>query len=673
MNTVDSNIPRDNPDKRDYPIKNLVQSTGVKLIGSLKSHEDDIIGLLIEITERLSSPNSLHHLAEIKQYYQSTITLEQVRFIEPVKTKPLDRENLSGNIYPKTIPADYIKSFCRIIFPNIYNYWYTLETQCNQRSQSGLQKTIDEIVTAVYPLAEFSVFLVMPINKFNSHRKNVNYLVRVTRQAIALALYCHLDSIVENKNINKLLIPEHTNQIVNSYFSSIQIFKDFGNSSLNYPKSHEALYDEIWQRISLCYTAIQKLQSSVSVLQGNESHNSGATQGYGASLKSDILDFLIECLADSRFLLDSLGEITHEFLSTKLEQYQGEKSESPFSGKQHFEIFTGKKIPELVSLKGDETKQQSDAMISVSDKANNHSENESAKDIFMPIQRRFLDAENIIGLPSWVDLTPWCSPVDHQRNLRSCSAHAITGIIEYFQNRSTGSYHKLSRLFLHKVTLDLIGASGDIGTPLRETAKAMVLFGAPPEKYWPYNEEKLDAEPNSFCFAYAKNYRALQYFKLDSLDRGDIHCTRNTLLCQIKALLAAGLPCAFGFTLYQSAHLETLSDGTIPLPQDEHFDGSGHAVVAVGYSDYHPVVHTDGSLIYSDRTPLRHCQTRGALLIRNCLGEAWGDHGYGWLPYEYVLQGLTYDWWCLAKAEWLDTGQFGIGTDLPGRGTTWPQ
>jgi C1A family cysteine protease len=102
----------------------------------------------------------------------------------------------------------------------------------------------------------------------------------------------------------------------------------------------------------------------------------------------------------------------------------------------------------------------------------------------------------------------------------------------------------------------------------------------------------------------------------------------------------------FGFSVYSSIR-ESEKDGKIPFPsQGEKFLG-GHAIVAVGYSDGIEITN-----------PYNGNKTVGALLIRNSWGTKWGENGYGWLPYEYVLKGLAQDFWSIVNKEWIDTGQF---------------
>jgi C1A family cysteine protease len=53
-------------------------------------------------------------------------------------------------------------------------------------------------------------------------------------------------------------------------------------------------------------------------------------------------------------------------------------------------------------------------------------------------------------------------------------------------------------------------------------------------------------------------------------------------------------------------------------------------------------------------------KTKGALIIRNSWGTSFGDHGYCYLPYEYVLSGLADDFWVMLKGEWIESGMFQI-------------
>ena len=241
-------------------------------------------------------------------------------------------------------------------------------------------------------------------------------------------------------------------------------------------------------------------------------------------------------------------------------------------------------------------------------------------------------------LPGVVDLSYWCSEIEDQGSLNACTALAGVALLEYFVNRSNGRYTDASSLFLYKATRRLMNLNGDVGASVRETMKAMALFGIPPEQYWQYDESKVNEEPSAFCYSFAQNFQALKYFRLDYAG-----ISKEVLLLQIKAVIATSFPCIFGFTIYTSAYeASNQRNGLIPFP-DYKRDRvvGGHSVVAVGYDDYKKIERKD-----------RVAPSEGAFLVRNSFGADWGDGGYGWLPYDYVLAGLTADWWSLLKAEW---------------------
>lgn len=253
-----------------------------------------------------------------------------------------------------------------------------------------------------------------------------------------------------------------------------------------------------------------------------------------------------------------------------------------------------------------------------------------------------------------VDLRQWCSPIENQGALGSCTAHAAVGVIEYFERRAFNNYIDGSRLFVYKATRNLMGLVGDTGAWLRNTMGALALCGVAPERFWPYTdrtepgpagEPTFDAEPSSFVYAVADNFEALRYFCHDPLGK---NVPPADVLASVKKYLAAGVPSMFGFFGFPSFGQSDIVGG-IPFPCPGEQAQWGHAIVAVGYDDAKEIKN-------------KKCnkQTTGAFLIRNSWGTAWGDKGYGWLPYDYVLAGLALDFWSLLSMGWVDTKQFHI-------------
>ncbi|MEW5735032.1 MAG: C1 family peptidase [Thermodesulfobacteriota bacterium] len=250
-----------------------------------------------------------------------------------------------------------------------------------------------------------------------------------------------------------------------------------------------------------------------------------------------------------------------------------------------------------------------------------------------------------------VDLTQtgMFSPIENQEDMSSCTAQAVMGLVEYLMGWS-GAYTDHSRMFLYKTTRRLMGLTGDTGASIRSSIKAMKLFGVPPENEWPYDRKLLDTEPDAFLYSYAQNFKATTYARLDGYRP---ESTSEETLNTIKRCLADGFPVAFGFAVYTCIQ-RMQADCVIPYPDirrrpsnqrgGDKFLG-GHAVLAVGYDNSIPYV-------------MEGAEKKGALIIRNSWGGGWGDQGYAYLPYAYVLNYLAEDFWTIFNSEWLDLHVF---------------
>lgn len=267
-------------------------------------------------------------------------------------------------------------------------------------------------------------------------------------------------------------------------------------------------------------------------------------------------------------------------------------------------------------------------------------------------------------LPDDVDLSGdgevhFIGDVREQGALNSSTAFAVLGLVEYFERRVHGRIFTPSHLFLYKVTRNLmqqrpqrIGDSaatthstGDTGADLRTTLKALSTFGVPPETAWPYDISRFDEEPTPFVYTIARRFAeqqlaGLRYFRIDTSDMKPDEAW-NT----VRSFLAAGFPLAFGFSVPSSMQTE----GTIPGdPSNDRILG-GQAALAIGYTQHHQKRNSP------------------ALLIRTSWGSAWGDHGKGWLPAEWIQIRSARDFWTILDEQWFACGELSRPTKAASR------
>ena len=198
-----------------------------------------------------------------------------------------------------------------------------------------------------------------------------------------------------------------------------------------------------------------------------------------------------------------------------------------------------------------------------------------------------------------------------QGSLGSCTANALCGVIAYDIPNFMGS-----RLFLYynerKIENDI---PDDAGAILSDGVQSLITYGICPEAEWVYDISKFAVKPHDSCYTTALQHRALEVKNI-----------KNDMI-SMKQALDNGYPFVVGIMLFDSFQsYHTAITGIVSLPkQGETFLG-GHAVSCVGYDD-----------------------NQQMWIMRNSWGTGWGDKGYFYLPYSYLLGNLATDLWCVMK------------------------
>ena len=231
--------------------------------------------------------------------------------------------------------------------------------------------------------------------------------------------------------------------------------------------------------------------------------------------------------------------------------------------------------------------------------------------------RDFKFASVVVPTQPALSLRPLMPSVRDQLDIGSCSANAGVVATEFCLRKQTGKpIEQLSRLDLYAITREVEGTplSEDSGCFVRDVFKASSKYGICDERSWPYVTANYSKSPPRKIWAEAFYRRAVSYHSIIGLPL-------------IKACIGEGYPSIFGFDCFESLMDPSVGKtGMIPLPAPSEAPIGGHCVVCVGFDNH-----------------------RGALEIQNSWGTGWGEHGFGWLPYDYVTHGLATDYWTLRK------------------------
>ena len=224
------------------------------------------------------------------------------------------------------------------------------------------------------------------------------------------------------------------------------------------------------------------------------------------------------------------------------------------------------------------------------------------------------------NLPARVDLRLFMPPVYMQLG-ESCTANSLAAAVQFLSARAGRPAPEPSTQFLYYNARVLAGQQDqECGTASRDNIKAVARFGLPAYDTWPNRSDTVCERPSPVVYGLALQQVVSSYARI-SLN-----------LSHMKSCLAEGFPFLASVSRFNEAGE---GSGALIMPNDAELAAAsvgGHSILIVGFDD-----------------------ASQTFLFRNSWGHLWGDQGYGWMPYAYLLNPrLTEDCWTVRAENALD-------------------
>jgi C1A family cysteine protease len=199
-----------------------------------------------------------------------------------------------------------------------------------------------------------------------------------------------------------------------------------------------------------------------------------------------------------------------------------------------------------------------------------------------------------------------------QSDLNACVSNACSNLLKFLLRKQSLRVYQPSRLYLYYFTrLIEDDIQEDSGCSIRDALKSIKKYGDCDELLWPYNIDNFTRKPSDFCIQNGNKHEKLKYMSV--IKDLDI----------MKSVLAHGFPIIFGLTIYSSYKNCT---GVVSMPDQNTENKLGtHAQLILGFND-----NTEQFIIMNS-------------------WKDWGDNGYGYIPYEYILDPEigVFDMWVI--------------------------
>jgi hypothetical protein len=234
----------------------------------------------------------------------------------------------------------------------------------------------------------------------------------------------------------------------------------------------------------------------------------------------------------------------------------------------------------------------------------------------------------LVGPPR-SDMSKYVTRCEDQGYTYDCVGYAWSYALELLWQKSEGKSRQLDPRFIVEHARWYDGRADGSTTSVRSGLRSLMTFGAPPICV----PEDSNAARR---FALASHYRIDGYWRLDKPvnEWGAVDHFKS--IVEARVLLSCNCPVVVGFFIFDEA--QTGPDGIIHLPADYKKNYGGHCVCLVGHDD----------TLDCGRSGI------GAVKLINSWGPAWGQHGFGWLPYEYFKRAYAWDCWGATVGTWRD-------------------